>query len=89
MSNQEFESVNLMRKNKVFDLYHIYYVDTTCGFLYVADRTIKIDRFRKVLANTETYVIIEEDFGDGQPRLLKGFKKKADAMLVLPEWQRT
>ena len=87
--NQEFESVNLMKKNKVLDVYHVYYIDTTCGFLYVADRIIKMDRYRKVIANTETYVIIEEDFGDGCPRQFKGFKKKSEAMTRLPEWQRT
>jgi hypothetical protein len=87
MANREFESANLMIPKKILKEYYIYYIsiiqsefnglDTHCK--YVADRRIKMDRFTKVIEDTDTYVIFEFDY-DGTPRKLKGFKTKEFAL---------
>ena len=90
MANKEFESTNLMQKNKVMkqlyvyyiDVFHINYNDLEITHKYVADKKIMLDDFTKIIENSEDYVILESNY-DGTPRLLKGFKTKEAAQRTL------
>jgi hypothetical protein len=71
-----------LRKPKVFNVYHVYYIDRIIGHLYVADRTFKTDDCVEVI-DKETFYLIKENFGDGVIRCLKGFKTKDDALKAM------
>ena len=91
MANKEFESANLMQQKKLFNQYHVYYIDTfhteynnsEIATRYVADRKIVLDKFTTIKENTKDYIIFEFNF-DGTPRQLKGFKTKEAAQRIIP-----
>jgi hypothetical protein len=87
---KKFESAHLMKPNKVFNEYHVYYIeaystkfnDIELTHLYLADKRIKIDEYTKLIHNDDNCVIFEFNY-DGTPRQLKGFKTKEIAQLAL------
>jgi hypothetical protein len=85
--NKEFETTNLMVKNKPLETIHIYYIDELNGHLYVADRKLVFSKYRKILENYPDRVIIQEDFGDFRKTFL-GFKTKEVALEALTTIQR-
>jgi hypothetical protein len=85
--NKEFETTNLMVKNKPLENLHIYYIDELNGHLYVADRKLTLGKFRKILENYPDRVIIQEDFGDFK-KIFLGFKTKEAALEALTTIQR-
>lgn len=90
MAKKEFEGSYAM-KREVFNMYHIYFIDslqTEFGnvkltSLYVADKTVKLDKYTKISVYSDDYLIVEVDYGDGVPRLFKGFKTKEAAQAEL------
>lgn len=87
---KQFESAHLMKPNKFFNEYHVYYIDGyTIKFndielthLYIADRKIKVDKYTKLIHDDDNFVIFEFNYDD-TPRQLKGFKTKEIAQLAL------
>lgn len=95
MENREFDNVNNMKKNKIYNSYYVYYVDSYqikyLDFLitnfYVADKKITIDEYTKIKINSDDYLIIETDYGDEVPRCFKAFKTKEAALLEVERIQ--
>jgi len=87
---KQFESVNLMKHNKVFKEYHVYYIesystkfnDIELTHFYLADKKIKLNEYTKLIHDDDNCIIFEFNF-DGTPRQLKGFKTKEIAKLFL------
>lgn len=79
-------------KNKPFNNFYIYYIDSfnvpfnghDIVHLYVADKNVKLDKYTKLVTETETFYIFETNV-DGVPRQLKGYKSKDLALKHLKE----
>lgn len=89
--NREFENVNRMQKRKIFDIYHVYFIDSystefndiKLTHLYVADKTVRIDEYTKLKIVTDEYLVFEVDYGDGVPRAFKAYPSKDQALIAL------
>lgn len=87
---RQFESTNLMKRNEIFNEYHVYFIDSystkfndvSLVHLYVADKKILLNKYVKIISNTENYIVFEFNY-DGLPRQLKGFKTKEAAQLQI------
>lgn len=71
-----------VKKPKVFEIYHFYYIDYLNGHLYIADRSVKPCEYIQVITIDQNTVKVIENYGDGD-RITMGYKNKEYAMTLL------